>query len=145
MKMSAADQKKYPRCARYIRYSLPQVLHVPVIVRAMEKCGQLSRGQLKAALAWGNQPTLKVVSTSACAQFTPTPGNHIIEVSTTVMANHEAGLGLLTTGTGKTVYALGLNILHEMVHWGDNADGEDRPGEEGDEFEQLVYRANLGC
>jgi len=30
---------------------------------------------------------------------------------------------------------LGVTLLYELVHW----DGIDRPGEEGEEFERLVY------
>ena len=146
MKMSRSDQRKYPRCTQYIKHQLPQVIQVPVIVQAMKRCGQLTMAQFRVALAWGTHPTIRVVALpGACAQFYPRPGNHVIEISPGVMKNHEAGRGLLTTGTGRTVAALGVNILHEMVHWGDNADGADRPGESGDEFEQLVYRINLGC
>ncbi|TGO03419.1 hypothetical protein PN36_06610 [Candidatus Thiomargarita nelsonii] len=58
--------------------------------------------------------------------------------------NFEAGRGRIMARAG-AVPALGVNILHEMVHWGDNLDGVDRPGEEGDEFEMLVYGRNLGC
>jgi hypothetical protein len=30
-------------------------------------------------------------------------------------------------------------LLHELVHWGDDQDGVDRPGEEGKEFERRAY------
>ena len=37
------------------------------------------------------------------------------------------------------VYLVGVTILHELTHWGDDQDGVDRPGEEGEEFEIKVY------
>ena len=34
---------------------------------------------------------------------------------------------------------LEAKVLHELVHWGDDQDGVDRAGEEGAEFERLIY------
>jgi hypothetical protein len=50
----------------------------------------------------------------------------------------EDGRGLVTASAGK-VYLIGVVMLHELVHWGDDQDGVDRPGEEGKEFETAVY------
>ena len=77
-------------------------------------------------------------------QLSPTPGNNVIDVREKIFKDFEAGRGQLAARAGR-VPALGVNILHEMVHWGDNRDGVDRPGEEGDEFEMLVYGRNLAC
>lgn len=145
MILSAADQALYPISSRYIRRELPKVVNVPVIRNAIATTGQLNTAQLTTALRWGSQPTIRIAVMASCASFTPTPGNNTIQVSRRIFVNHEAGRGRLVTGSGRRVAALGVNILHEMVHWGDNLDGVDRPGEEGDEFEQLVYRANLSC
>lgn len=81
---------------------------------------------------------------SGCASFTPTPGNNIIKLRESIFVNHEAGKGLLQA-RAKKVEALEVDILHEMIHWGDNKDNKDRTGEEGDEFELMVYGVNLGC
>ncbi len=144
MRMSAADQRTYPKAARYIRYDLPSVANMPVVASAMQKTGQLSQAAFASALTWGNNPSIRIVVMAACGQFTPTPGNNVIEIAKRVFVGFERGRGLLAASSGP-VYALGINLLHELVHWGDNLDGVDRPGEEGDEFEQLIYGVNLGC
>jgi hypothetical protein len=145
MIMSATDEARFPKCARYVKKELPKVVEIPIIAKAMQTTGQLNRTSFRAALKWGNQPTILIVpGLAACGQFTPTPGNNTIEIRESIFTDFEAGKGRLVASAGN-VYALGLNLLHELVHWGDNLDGVDRPGEEGDEFEMLVYGANLGC
>lgn len=145
MILRPADQIRFPKSTRYIRRSLPRVINVPVIVRAMQTTGQLNRAQFQLALTWGINPTINIVAgLPSCASFTPTPGNNIIKIQESIFHDFEAGRGFLRA-RGRKVQALGVNILHEMVHWGDNKDGIDRPGEEGDEFELLVYGVNLAC
>lgn len=145
MNLSRADQAKYPRSTRYLKNDLSKVGHMPVIVRAMQTTGQLTQAQFQNALRWGTSPSIQIVAgLPSCASFTPTPGNNVIKIAERIFVDYEAGRGRLVAAAGN-VPALGLNVLHEMVHWGDNRDGVDRAGEEGDEFEMLVYRANLGC
>lgn len=145
MILSPADQTRFPKATRYVKNELPKVIHAPAIVNAMRTTGQLTSASFRTALRWGSQPTIKIVpGLSACAQFTPTPGNNVIEISERIFTDFEAGRGRLVARAGN-VPALGVNILHEMVHWGDNLDGVDRAGEEGEEFELLVYGRNLSC
>ena len=145
MTLSAADQTRFPKATRYLKNVLPAVIRIPVIVRAMQTTGQLNRAQFREALRWGTEPTISIVpGLAACGSFTPTPGNNTLEIRESIFVDFEAGRGQLVARAGN-VPALGLNVLHEMVHWGDNLDGIDRPGEEGDEFELLVYGRNLGC
>ncbi len=145
MNLSKANQAKFPKSTRYLKKVLPSVGHMPVIVKAMKKTGQLDQAQFQLALTWGTNPMIQPVpGLVACASFTHTPGNHMIKLREKIFSDFEAGKGNLVAAAGN-VPALGLNILHEMVHWGDNRDGVLRAGEAGDEFEMLVYRANLGC
>lgn len=145
MILSPADQRAYPRCAAYIRNTLPNVVNNATIRNAINTTGQLNRAQLTRALTWGHQPTIRVVTMTSCGRFTPTPGNNVIEIATRVFRDFEAGRGRIRLRRGGTALALEVNILHELVHWGDNLDGVDRPGEEGDEFEMLVYGQNIAC
>ena len=145
MILLAADQTRFPKATRYLKTVLPSVADNAAIASAMLRTAQLNRAAFRAALTWGASPEIRVVpGLAACGSFTPTPGNNTIEIRESIFVDFEAGRGQLRTRAGR-VAALGLNVLHEMVHWGDNLDGVDRPGEEGDEFEGLVYGRNLGC
>jgi hypothetical protein len=146
--LSFFSRLRYPKSTHYIRCSLPTVISVPSIVRAMKKYGQLDKEAFRLALAWGNSPTIEIVAgLDACASFTPTPGNNTIQIRQSIFDDFEAGRGWLLARAG-WVAALGVNILHETVHWGDNLDGVDwdeGDGEEGEAFEMDVYGRNLSC
>jgi hypothetical protein len=139
MKMSAADQASFPKLKYYVRHNLPEVANVPIIRGAMLEIAQLNHSKLKAALAWGNEPTLKVtILTGAVGEFTPDIGSNEIRLDTRMVQEFEAGRGLRNAKAGR-VFLVGVTILHELTHWGDDQDGVDRPGEEGEEFEIKVY------
>ena len=44
-----------------------------------------------------------------------------------------------SSGGNVLLQTIGATILHELVHWGDDQDGVDYPGEEGELFEKHVY------
>lgn len=145
MILSAADQVRFPRASAYVKSELPKVEHVAAIRSAMQTTGQLSRLQFRRALQWGVVPTVQVVrGLGACGAFRPTPGSNLIRVEERLFNDFEAGRGRRAARVG-SVYVLGVTILHELVHWGDNLDGVDRPGEEGEEFERLVYGGVIPC
>lgn len=140
MKLSAAIQKNYPRCTHYIRRVLPQVGQSNTIVGAMKKCAQLSASQFRRALAWGTWPELRVVALGGpYGAFNASSDPNVIMIAPFVMSRHEAGTDGVRLAKGTVVPILGATILHEMVHWGDAKDKADRAGEEGEEFERLVY------
>lgn len=139
MKMSTQDQSDYPKLKQYVMCSLPSVADIPVIRNAMLEIAQLNHSKLKAALAWGNEPTIKVTQIEgAVGEFTPDIGSNEIRLDTDMVEEFEGGGGLRNARAGR-VYLVGVTILHELVHWGDDQDGVDRPGEEGEEFERKVY------
>jgi len=45
-----------------------------------------------------------------------------------------------SSGDRVLLKTVGATILHELVHWGDDQDGVDYPGEEGELFEKHVYK-----
>jgi len=139
MKMSPADQTKYPKLKQYASKSIPEVIKVPSIVHAMNKVGQLKRQRFKTAITWGQGPLLKITPlVGAYGEFTPNTGSNEIRIQTQIVEDFEKGRGVKKSRAGK-VYLVGVTLLHELVHWGDDQDGADRPGEEGEEFEKLVY------
>jgi len=139
MQMTAGDQTKYPKLTRYVKASLPQVINVPSIVGAMRRIGQLSKADFQKALQWGSGPMLKVVAMADLGQFSPNIGSSELRLQKKMVEDFEAGKGVRKTATNKDVYLVGVTILHELVHYGDDQDGVDHPKEEGNEFEKLVY------
>jgi zincin-like metallopeptidase toxin 3 of polymorphic toxin system len=139
MKLTPADQKAFPAFAYYVRENIPQVICVPAIVSAMNKIGQLNKAKLAAALKWGSGPSIKITTlVGAIGEFTPFIGSNEIRIETKIVKDFEKGKGVRVAKAGN-VFLVGVTLLHELVHWGDDQDGIDRLGEEGAEFETLVY------
>lgn len=139
MIMSRADQTRYPKFTKYVRYSMPTVINVKSIVAGFAKYGQIDRATLKRALAWGNQPTIVIKPlVDADGMFNGSVDPDVINLNTSVVEEFENGHGVRKNKWGK-VYLVGVVILHEMIHWADHRDGVDFPGEEGEQFEQEVY------
>lgn len=140
MKMQHADIVRYPKFANYVKAELSLVSGSKTILAAMLKIGQLDRPTLKRVLQWDRGPEIKITSLAgAVGQFTPGIGSNEIRIDKTAVESFEAGRGISKTKSGKRVSLVGVALLHELVHWGDDQDGIDRPGEEGAEFEIAVY------
>ncbi len=140
MKMQNVDIVRYPKFAHYVRTELSLVHGNKAIMAAMLNIGQLDRATLKRALVWNQGPEIKITALAgAVGEFTPGIGSNEIRINKTAVENFEAGRGISKTKSGKNVYLVGVTLLHELVHWGDDRDGIDRPGEEGAEFETTVY------
>jgi len=145
MKMTHADIVAYPRFARYVRKSIPEIIHVRPIVRAMQEIGQINRATLQRAVKWGQGPDINITPLAgAYGQFTPNVGSNEIRIDKGVVEDFEAGRGVRRTSRGRKVFLVGVTLLHELIHWGDDKDGIDRPGEEGNEFEIRIYGKIIG-
>jgi hypothetical protein len=140
MKMQNVDITLYPKFASYVKNSIPKILENKAIVRAMQEIGQLDRATLQRAIKWGQGPEINItVLAGAFGEFTPDTHSNEIRISKGIVEDFEAGRGVRKTKSGKNVYLVGVTLLHELVHWGDDKDGIDRAGEEGEEFEMRVY------
>ncbi len=152
MIISAADQTRYPKFARYVRNTLPTIANIGSMRRAFLRYAQMDRAALRRALAWGNQPTLSIVAIASPpgsftnGRFTPNSGSNTIELNEILVAAFESGspphLAYTQNAAGDRMPRVGVTILHELVHWGDDQDGIDYPGEEGELFETAVYGIN---
>lgn len=141
MKMFPAEAISYPRFAAYVKDALPMVVNSAVIIRAMEEIGQLNRAKLITALSWGSNPQIKVVHMPGKdGEFSPDIGSNEIRISRSLVQAYEDG-NVVQMAPDGTTPLVGVTLLHELVHWGDDQDGIDRPGEEGDEFERAVWGA----
>ena len=152
MIIAAADRVLYPRFTRYVRHSLPTIANIGSMRRAFLRFAQMDRATLQRALAWGNQPTLSIqalVSPPGSflnGEFTPDSGSDEIRLNVLLVDAFETGaphqLAFTRNADGQQMPRVGVTILHELVHWGDDQDGIDFPGEEGELFEAAVYGIN---
>ena len=139
MRVTAADQKRYPRFAAYVRVDMKNAAAVPAIARAMNRIAHLDQARLTTALSWGTAPTIRITPlVAAYGYFTPGVHSNEIWIDAKTVQAFEAGRGRRAVRAGR-VYLVGVTLLHELVHWGDDQDGVDRPGEEGEELERLLY------
>ncbi len=154
MKMSSADISRYPKFARYVRRSMPEVANVSVIVRNMKTYGSLSKSALQSALRWGSGPDLVIkplmagqcitgIAANGCFRATdPTK----IEIDKSRVDDFEAGRASSrdVNSRGQKVYIVGTTILHELCHWGNNQAGRAETSEQGVAFEVATYGRNTG-
>jgi hypothetical protein len=109
------------------------------IVAAFNKIGGVSKKTIENALRWYHGPEIKVTALyGAYGEFTPDSKSNEIRVDAKVVQDFEAGKSQRVARAGG-VYLLGVTLLHELIHWADDQDGVDRPGEEGEQFEKLMY------
>lgn len=152
MIISNTDQITYRRLTQYVRYSLPSIANIASMRRAFLRYAQMDRATLQRALAWGNQPTLQIVPLASPVgsflngEFTPDSNSDDIRLNVILVDAFERGtpdqLAYTRNAAGQRMPRVGVTILHELVHWGDDQDGIDYPGEEGELFEIEVYGIN---
>ena len=135
MKLSKADEKSYPKLHYYVKHKLPDVTKQAVIVKALEKYGQIKAKTLKSVLAYGNEPTIAVtILSNACGEFTPSTKSNELRLHKSLVERFEK-----KPGDKVLLMTVGATILHELAHWADDSDGKDYAGEEGELFEKAVY------
>jgi hypothetical protein len=133
--------KLYPRLTHYLKNGIQDVLNVPSIVKGMKKYGQLTKADLVEGLKWGKGPSLVIKPLGgAIGSFSPGIGSQILNIDEDTVKKLENA-----KGNDRDIYLflVGETILHEYIHYGDDQDGIDYPGEEGDLFEQEVYGQDI--
>lgn len=155
MRMTDDDRRNYPRLESYLKLRMPEVFNVPVIVRNMQRFGNLSRAQFHHALTWGTDPLVVVTELSnfqcgvqwANGCFVHARSNQV-ELDLTLSQDFENdpyGPGSIDrTSTGRQVFIIGTTFLHELCHWGNFHAGVAEPEERGIAFEVATYGRNIG-
>jgi len=135
--MTKDDQILYPQFTRLV-YDLPNfVQSEPGILPALEFYTKLSRQQILDKLAPDSGPNIVITGLSGVAQFSNYYPNTIY-VDESEVQRFEANA--IPSGYGKAMkFFLAVSILHEFVHYGDNLNPVEFPGEEGNQFETSVW------
>jgi Metallopeptidase toxin 3 len=147
MQLSKQDIKDYPKFARYVSLSMPEVANVSVIVsKIKELAGTITTEKIKESLVWGKGPMVTVADLpdDTNGEFTPDIKSNEIRINRKRVKQFEDGKGLEKTKWGKLVYVVGTILLHELTHWADDQDGVDTAGEEGKMFEEAIYGKDMG-
>lgn len=155
MRLSVADQRRFPRLTEYVRRRMPEVLNVPIIVRNMRRFGSLTRAEFAHALTWGAGPLIVIVDHTAntCGGIAAVNGcfRHAnpdqFELNLDTVNNFETdpyGAGSDVNSRGQKVFIVGTTILHELCHWGNFAHGVTENTEQGVAFEVATYGRNTG-
>lgn len=140
----------YPQLTEYLKNQLPTVAEIPLIVNTISNITDLKVEQIKEDLKWGQGPTINIVQLDNFGENTSETTVGFFKASTPndiyLDIDYVNGLENGTTTQYEKdalLFYLGTTILHEYVHYGDNLDGIDYPGEEGQIFEILVYGENV--
>lgn len=116
----------------------------PVVKAAMLKYGQITYEQLKADAKNGQGPLLKIDPTLPAGVdgvFTPGIGSNEIRLNDDLLTLFENATGDTKDNLG---FLLGVVLLHEETHKGDDQDGVGYPGEEGNLMENEVFGGMAG-
>lgn len=137
---------KYPKLTEYLKNQLPKTGEIPKIVNTIKEISGISEEQIINDLKWGHGPALEIIQLDNYSSNTSdkTVGAFDKLLPNTILLDIDYVEGL-ENGTNSQIeedgllFYLGVVILHEYVHYTDNIDGQDFPGEEGEIFEIRAY------
>lgn len=136
MQLTKADEQFYPRLYHYLKSDMPKLRHHTKIAKALLKYGQIKKSSLARVLSYGSGPFVKISPiVGACGEFSPGINSNELRVNASLVRRFE-----INPSDRVLVQTLGATLLHELVHWGDDQNGLDYPGEEGELFEKHVYQ-----
>ena len=151
MNLSTGDRTKYPHFAQYVRYAIPKLADVPLIVKNVKKYGSLSAAQFKTAITWKSNPliiikdlnihTCGAAGTGAWGCFRSASPNQL-EVRKDLVESFETNMSAGTdnkNAKGKVVYVVGATLLHDLCLWGNYKAGVAEAVEMGLAFEKATY------
>ena len=150
MKLPIADQKKYPLFTYYLKNNFPKLTQIPVIVKNINKYGNISLAEFKTATTWGMGPNIKITDLHSGQCGVPKAYGcfrqskpHNLEVHTKVISDFEKSHANSSDKNkkGKAVYVVGATLLHELCHWGNYNNTPRIPElkEMGEAFELATY------
>jgi hypothetical protein len=151
-RLSAAQQKRYPRFKKFVQNEMPKTANDKRIVENLNKFGTnmvtifgielFPRRNIADDVAWDSGPTIKVTPLAgANGEFTPGINSTELRIDKDIVRAYqkEKDSGNLPARE----LLLESTILHEYTHFLDDQDATDRPGEEGQGFEEATYGIDI--
>ena len=136
--LSKEQAKKYPRLNLYLQKGIQGILDNPKIMHALRVAGRFTNEQIKEMVTYGQGPTINV--TPLESQY----GFFISGINSTTLNIDEYTVNELENAEGfdavVSLFFIGVTILHEFSHYGDDLAGnpeEDR--EDGEVYENNAY------
>ena len=136
--LSKEQAKKYPRLNLYLQKGIQGILDNPKIMHALRVAGRFTNEQIKEMVTYGQGPTINV--TPLESQY----GFFISGINSTTLNIDEYTVNELENAEGfdavESLFFIGVTILHEFSHYGDDLAGnpeEDR--EDGEVYEKNAY------
>lgn len=133
-----------------MRNQIPNLAFNDHIIDQIMKYTDLTKAEIIEHLKWGQGPTIEIIQLdNACGDCNnnvlgmfslSTPNILYLDIDLiNTMENSQSG----TIMGDAFIFLVGTTLLHEYVHFGDNLDGSDYPGEEGELFERDAYGQNV--
>jgi hypothetical protein len=131
------DQLLYPRFADLVKGLKAFANSKPDIMAGLKIWTGLTDAQIQSQLQFGKGPTILIQHLDgAYGMFRRNDPNVIIVNKDFVLGLEQANLQTTKDATG---FLLSITLLHEYVHYGDFASGQEFPGEEGLQWENSAF------
>ena len=139
--LDKSTAKQYPRLAHYLKYTIQDIVKNKKIMSGLYKFGQLTSSDVKNHVKWGKGPKIEVRGLNgANGMFRPNSNSNILIIDKGIIEDLE---NALISDSDAALLFVASTILHEYIHYGDDQDGVDFPGEEGQKFEEFVYGIDI--
>jgi hypothetical protein len=131
----------YPNLTEYLKNKMPLLKDNQFIIDKLVEYSELTEETIVQDLQWGKGPTIVISQLDDFGEEVYGLFQH--SVPNTLFIDIDFVQLLEDSQPGpqgnSLAFLLGVTILHEYVHYGDNMDGIDQPGEEGLLFEEATY------
>jgi len=146
--MQLKDAKSFPKFTKYVSTAIPTLGNVDSIVSAISSISELGDASvIKDALSWGKGPVIDIQilvdKQIGNKVYSPragyTPHTNIIVMRQKDVAYFEMGSDMRKAPNGHMVHIVGVQLLHELVHWARDRAGKDETEDLGFVFEKQIY------
>ncbi len=140
----------YPKFTEYLKNKIPRIYDIPKIINVIHDITNLPYYEIEDDLQFDSGPIIEIIQLDDYAINTDentvglfdksNPNKLFIDKDYVLALENSNEDQLIQEGL---LFYLGIVLLHEYVHYGDNTNAVQYQGEEGDEFELRVYGRNM--